>query len=204
MIARLETVREQRAAGDLANELIVYLRDSFVHIINPQFARMITNRYMKTLPQIVPVRKKEKELVGGGVLQSESLQSSLSRSLLTKCTDESIGLDGWVPFSTTGTGSASKHDGDSNPFFLHSQTTSLAASSEMGVKEMNKTKLKRLLLLSLRHIGMTRKHAEFMSTWKHMYCACIFALRKELGRVQVKHEELLAVIKNNMTFLNIK
>lgn len=42
-----------------------------------------------------------------------------------------------------------------------------------------------------------------MSIWKHLYCGCLFALRKELSIERVDQAAMLAVIKNNINFLNI-
>lgn len=72
-----------------------------------------------------------------------------------------------------------------------------------AIKEKNKTNLKKLLLLSLRHVGIEKAHPEFLSTWKHLYCGCLFALRKELAIKHVDQAMMLSVIKNNINFLNI-
>lgn len=71
------------------------------------------------------------------------------------------------------------------------------------IRERNKMSLKKLLLLSLRHVGIEKTHPEFLSTWKHLYCGCLFALRKDLALQTVDQATMLAVIKNNINFLNI-
>lgn len=71
------------------------------------------------------------------------------------------------------------------------------------VKAKNKEMLKKLLLLSLRHVGIDKNSPDFISTWKHLYCGCLFALRKDLAHEIVDQGTMLSVIKNNINFLNI-
>lgn len=71
------------------------------------------------------------------------------------------------------------------------------------LKEANKQVLKKLLLLSLRHVGVEKSHPEFMSIWKHLYCGCLFALRRELAQDRIDQATMLAVIKQNINFLNV-
>lgn len=73
-----------------------------------------------------------------------------------------------------------------------------------SVKEQNKAALKKLLLLSLRKAGISTSSKEFNSTWKHLYCGCIFALRKELDRVKIDQSTLISIIQANMRTFNIK
>jgi hypothetical protein len=72
------------------------------------------------------------------------------------------------------------------------------------IKVINKGTLKKLMLLSLRHVGVDKHHREFASIWKHLYCGCLFALRKDLSSVRIGQQEMLVVIRSNMNFLNIK
>ena len=100
----------------------------------------------------------------------------------------------------------------SQPQFMHHSITlndwnqSAHASSQRSIvsinhnntiKDVNKTTLKHLL--SLPHIGVTRSGKDVNGSWKHLYTACICALRQE-----VEGERMLAVIKNSMAFLDIK
>ena len=39
--------------------------------------------------------------------------------------------------------------------------------------------------------------------FKHVYCACVFAMRKELGTVLIKQEEWLLQIRRAMEHLNL-
>jgi hypothetical protein len=71
------------------------------------------------------------------------------------------------------------------------------------IKAKNKEMLKKLLLLSLRHVGIDKNSPDFISTWKHLYCGCLFALRKDLAHEIVDQGTMLSVIKNNINFLNI-
>ena len=57
----------------------------------------------------------------------------------------------------------------------------LFSQSEQGtpdsnIESQNKTSLKKLLLLSLKQVGITKSHTEFQATWKTVYSACQFAL----------------------------
>jgi hypothetical protein len=108
-------------------------------------------------------------------------------------TDQTISLSGWTS-SQAGTGAHS------------SPRRSSAMSNQVDIeqlKEKNKQTLKKLLLLSLRHVGIEKSHSEFMSIWKHLYCGCLFALRKELTNGNIDQATMLAVIKNNINFLNV-
>jgi len=105
-------------------------------------------------------------------------------------TDNTISLAGWT---------ASQ---DSNTYSSPRPSDRHKAGSEQH-KEENKNMLKKLLLLSLRHVGVEKSHPEFMSIWKHLYCGCVFALRRELAHDSVPQSTMLAVIKNNMNFLNV-
>ena len=78
------------------------------------------------------------------------------------------------------------------------------ASPATDIKGANKGTLKKLMLLSLRHVGVDKHHREFASIWKHLYCGCLFALRKDLGMVGISQKEMLTVIRSNMNLLNIK
>src|ERR1700722_10308355 len=80
-----------------------------------------------------------------------------------------------------------------------SQRSIVSISYNNTIKDVNKTTLKHLLLLSLPHIGVTRRGRDVNGSWKHLYTACICALRQE-----VEGERMLDVIKNSMTFLDIK
>ena len=62
-------------------------------------------------------------------------------------------------------------------FFLFVDWTSEENSmDETSIKSNNKLKLKKLILLSLRGIGIKKSDKQFMNTWKHLYCGCIFSL----------------------------
>lgn len=115
-----------------------------------------------------------------------SLGSSLNAPPQQQFMDNSITLNGWS----------------------HSpqppQASIPLTSSSNTVRDVNKAKLKRLLLLSLRHIGITKSRKDFNTIWRHLYTACVFALRQDLSGREVEQEQMLAVIKNNMTFLNVK
>src|ERR1700722_9025541 len=78
-----------------------------------------------------------------------------------------------------------------------SQRSIVSINHNNTIKDVNKTTLKHLL--SLTHIGVTRSEKDVNGSWKHLCTACICALRQE-----VEGERMLAVIKNNMTFLDIK
>lgn len=118
-----------------------------------------------------------------------SLGGSFNAGPQQQFMDNSITLNGW---------SHSPH---------LSQTSILSTNSSNysnTVRDVNKAKLKRLLLLSLRHVGITKNQKDFNTIWKHLYTACVFALRQDLSGREVEQEQMLAVIKNNMTFLNVK
>ena len=70
------------------------------------------------------------------------------------------------------------------------------------IKDVNKTTLKHLLSPS--HRCHKESGKDVNGIWKHLYTACIFALRQEWGGREVEGERMLAVIKNSMTFLDIK
>jgi hypothetical protein len=73
-----------------------------------------------------------------------------------------------------------------------------------SIKDKNKAALKKLLLLALRKAGISRSSKEFTSTWKHLYCGCVFSLRKELDRMPIDQTTLISVIQSNMRTFNIK
>lgn len=60
-------------------------------------------------------------------------------------------------------------DGNSCNFTTLSSTAS-------SLKSKNKNHLKKLLLLSLRRAGIDKNSSDFRNTWKHLYCACLFAM----------------------------
>ncbi len=64
--------------------------------------------------------------------------------------------------------------------------------------------LKKLMLLSLRHVGIDKSHLEFPLIWKHLYCGCLFALRSELALFPIEQQHMLSIIRSNMNFLNVK
>lgn len=97
--------------------------------------------------------------------------------------DASISLRNWMPSQEILSQPTTSHD---------------------AIKAENKNMLKKMMLLSLRHVGMDKHHREFPSVWKHLYCGCLFALRKELGSHRVSQADMLATIRSNMNFLNIK
>lgn len=97
--------------------------------------------------------------------------------------DTSISLQNWTP----------SQESRSQPTTSHDTT-----------KAENKTMLKKLMLLSLRHVGVDKHHHEFPSIWKHLYCGSLFALRRELGTQRVSQGDMLSIIRSNMNFLNIK
>lgn len=113
-------------------------------------------------------------------------------------TDASISLSGWTPSQQLPPSLSSR------PATLPSTADTAQTASGASLKDANKARLKRLLLLGLRHAGITKQHRDFASTWKHLYCACVFAMRKELAVVEIDQPTMLAVIRNNMTFLNVK
>ncbi len=49
-------------------------------------------------------------------------------------------------------------------------------SGEDGLKKANKDLLKKLILLSLRRLGIKKDDKQFPTIWKHLYCGCVFAL----------------------------
>lgn len=73
-----------------------------------------------------------------------------------------------------------------------------------SIKEKNKASLKKLLLLSLRRAGINNSSKEFSSTWKSLYCACVFSLRKELDTIVIDQSCLISIIQVNMRTFNIK
>lgn len=127
-----------------------------------------------------------KRLMNHGDKKYGNLGGSLSAGPQQQFKDNSITLNGW----------------SHSPQL--SQVSTPSTNSSNTVRDANKAKLKRLLLLSLRHIGITKSRKDFNSIWKHLYTACVFALRQDLGGREVEQDQMLAVIKNNMTFLNVK
>lgn len=61
-----------------------------------------------------------------------------------------------------------------------SQPASSQPSNQQHCKSRNKAALKKLILLSLRHLGIDKSHGEFGSIWKQLYCGCLFALVRSL------------------------
>lgn len=122
--------------------------------------------------------------------------------------DPTISLSQWTPPSLETVPpslSSSARTSYSQPPPQSVRCASVSASaSATSLKMHNKNMLKKLMLLSLRHVGIDKHHEEFASIWKHLYCACLFALRKELAAVRIQQNELFAVIRSNMNFLNIK
>lgn len=104
--------------------------------------------------------------------------------------DASISLGSWVP--------------SQEPVTTPPAASQPAPNHPDGIRAANKNMLKKLLLLSLRHVGIDKHHREFASIWKHLYCGCLFALRGELGGVRIEQAEMLSTIRSNMNFLNIK
>lgn len=104
-------------------------------------------------------------------------------------TDHTISLAGWTA-------------SQDNPSPRVSDRNAAGATNE-ALREENKTNLKKLLLLSLRHVGVDKNHPEFMSIWKHLYCGCLFALRRDLAHDRISQSTMLSVIKTNMNFLNV-
>lgn len=76
--------------------------------------------------------------------------------------------------------------------------------SQVDYLTKNKTNLKKLILLTLRHSGITSKHPEFRLIWKQLYCGCLFALRKDLNITEISNESFLQVINNNFKAFSIK
>lgn len=107
---------------------------------------------------------------------SQPIQSQQSAPSQATLLDSSITLTSWTPTPST---------------------------HPIDHKASNKNNLKKLMLLSLRHVGVDKNHGEFPSIWKHLYCGCLFALRRELGREHIEQAAMLAVIRSNMNFLNI-
>lgn len=78
-----------------------------------------------------------------------------------------------------------------------------AHAAEGSVRDRNKAALKKLLLLALRRVGLSTLSPDFSPTWKQMYCASVFALRKELDKAVLGQAEIINVIQSNMKAFNI-
>lgn len=63
--------------------------------------------------------------------------------------------------------------------------------------------MKKLILLSLRGMGIKKTDKQFLDIWKHLYCGCLFSLRKELSQEDIDQGVLLKTIKDNIKFLNL-
>lgn len=129
--------------------------------------------------------------------------TSSSKSVITACTANVIQKPKPNPFTDTTISLSGWTASQPQPSRSSSIPASPAATTNDQVKDRNKQTLKKLLLLSLRHVGVEKGHPEFMSIWKHLYCGCLFALRRDLAAVPIEQSTMLAVIKNNINFLNI-
>lgn len=159
------------------NQLETDLHRRFI-IIEPAFSKLFCDHYVKT--------PSETSFSSQNTISATPRPSQTDRmipaSQLSQY-DSSISLNNWTPSQENG---------------------SQSVSGQECIKMENKNMLKKLLLLSLRHVGVDKHHSEFASIWKHLYCGCLFAFRKELGIAKIRQSEMLSVIRSNMNFLNIK
>lgn len=116
-------------------------------------------------------------------------------SLASRYSDQSITLVNW------------RHKANAVVLETPSSQLSVPLSTSNSpadtLKSNNKDALKRLIQLSLRNVGIGNRSPEFESTYKHLYAACLFALRQELAHVVISQDEMLRVIRNSMEHLNI-
>lgn len=52
-------------------------------------------------------------------------------------------------------------------------------------------------------MGIKKGDKQFLDIWKHLYCGCLFSLRKELNSGDIEQAFLLKTIKENVKFLNL-
>ena len=52
-------------------------------------------------------------------------------------------------------------------------------------------------------MGIKKSDKQFLDIWKHLYCGCLFSLRKELSNGDIEHAVLLNTIRENIKFLNL-
>lgn len=195
------------------------VRSNEISLVEPAFTDLFLKyhhqrRHNVKSKMMGPIRTPplKRTLSTGGATMPES-------SMVPAWADPTISLSQWTPpsletFPPSLSSLARTSYSQPPPLSAKSASTSaalasasastLTSASAASLKMHNKNMLKKLMLLSLRHVGIDKNHEEFASIWKHLYCACLFALRKELAAVRIQQNELFAVIRSNMNFLNIK
>lgn len=72
-----------------------------------------------------------------------------------------------------------------------------------SIRDTNKAALKKCLLMALRRAGIPRSSPDFAAAWKHVYCGCVFSLRKKLDRVLIDSNALISIVQSTMRSCNI-
>ena len=165
--------------------------DKTAILIEPAFTRLFLKFEAKPI-----VNSSQTKLYTPRTIRRKSLMGSF-KNRLAPLDNPSVSLSQWTP--SQGDASQLLNEGPT------AMSSSLPDPTTMAcTKTANKLAMKKLMLLSLRNVGVDKHHVEFGSIWKHLYCACLFAFRKELGCRKIEQADMLSVIRSNMNFLNIK